>query len=167
MITERWVKHTIIVLFVGTIGLSVAFPPIVKAIDIDPELIEQFKTNETAGYVIYFRAKANLSGAPSANWKEQNEFINRSLQENANRSQARVRSYLFGNKVSYRCIWKDNTIIVEGSNRSVFEGLQSFDEIEAIRMYNAEQKNIPKISSAEKSESGTDIKTRQQIHEEK
>jgi len=160
MITARWVKFTIIVLLVGIIGLSVAFPFTVKAIEIDPELLEQFKANETAGYVIHFRAKANLSGAPSSNWKEQNEFINRALQENANRSQARVRSYLFGNKASYRSIWKDNTIVVEGSDRSVFEGLQSFAEIEAIRMYKVEQKTVSKTLPAEKSESVTDIKPR-------
>jgi hypothetical protein len=158
MITERWVKHTIIVLFVGTIGLSVAFPPIVKAIDIDPELIEQFKANETAGYVIYFRAKANLSGAPSANWKEQNEFINRALQENANRSQARVRSYLFGNKVPYRSVWKDNIIVVEKSDRSIFEGLLSFKEIEAIQKYNAKPKALSEVSPAKKEEPSMDNK---------
>ncbi len=146
------------VLFIGIIGLPFFFLPVVEAIEVDPELTEKFRENETAGYVIYFRTKANLSGAPSANWKEQNEFINRSLQENANRSQTRVRSYLFGHRVPYRSLWKDNTIVVERSDQSVFEGLQSFAEIEAIRTYKVEQKTIPKILSAEKRDSTTDIK---------
>ena len=158
MITVRWVKFTIIVLFVGIIGLSVAFPPIVKAVEIDPELIGQFKENETAGYVIYFRAKANLSGAPSTNWKEQNEFINRALQENANLSQARVRSYLFGNKVPYRSVWKDNIIIVEKSDRSIFEGLQSFKEIEAVQKYKAKPKALSEVLPVQKEEPSIDNK---------
>lgn len=158
MITARWVKFTIIVLFVGIIGLPVAFPPIIKAIEIDQELLEQFKASETAGYVIYFRAKANLSGAPSTNWKEQNDFINRALQENANRSQARVRSYLFGNKVPYRSVWKDNIIVVEKSDRSIFEGLLSFKEIDAIQQYKAMQKALSGVLPAKKEEPSIDNK---------
>lgn len=156
MIFMGWARFFVIVLFTGIIGSPFVFLPSVEAIEVDPELIEKFKENETAEYVIYFRAKANLSGAPSSSWKEQNEFINRALQENANRSQARVRSYLFGNKVPYRSTWKNNSIVVEGSDRGVFEGLQSFAEIEAIRTYRVEQKTIPKTLSAEKNESGTD-----------
>jgi len=154
MIFMGWARFFVIVLFTGIIGSPFFSLPEVEAIEVDPELIEKFRENETAAYVIYFPAKVNLSGAPSSNWKEQNEFINRTLRENANRSQARVRSYLLGNKVSYRSIWKNNTIVVEGSDRSVFEGLQSFAEIEAIRTYKLEQKTIPKTLSAEKSESG-------------
>jgi|GEM_PF-1486810 len=158
MITIRWVKLTAIAFFFGIICLPFGFPLTADAIEVDPELIEQFKTNETAGYVIYFRAKANLSGAPSTNWKEQNEFINHALQETANRSQARVRSYLFGNKVPYRSVWKDNIIVVEKSDRGIFEGLLSFAEIEAINVYKTQLKTLPKTLAGENKESGADTK---------
>jgi hypothetical protein len=142
----------------GFIGFPIVFPPMVKAIEVDPELLEEFKTNGTAGYVLYFRTKANLSGAPKTDWKEQSEFINRALQENANRSQDRVRSYLFGRRIPYRSFWKDNTIVVEKSDQGTFEDLQSFAEIEAIRIYKTAHKDLPKTMPVEKKTSGTDTK---------
>jgi hypothetical protein len=158
MIFIGWIRFFIFNLMVGIIGFSLAFPPMVKAIEVDPELVEEFKANDIAGYIIYFSAKANLTGVPKTDWKEQSEFINRSLQENANRSQARVRSYLFGRRVPYRSFWKDNTIVIERSDWDTFEGLQFFKEIEAIQIYKTEPKTIPKAGNVEKKESGTDIK---------
>ena len=149
MIFTGWTKFCIFILFMGMIGLPLAFPPMVKAIEVDPELMEKFETNETAGYVIYFRAKANLSDVPKADWKEQSEFINRALQENANRSQARVRSYLFGRRIPYRSFWKDNSIIVEGSDLDTFKGLQSFSEIESIQNHKVESKDPRKVDPVE------------------
>lgn len=131
--------------FVGVIVLLLTLPFVSWAIEIDPELEEMFVTNETAGYVICFRAKANLSDVPKTDWKEQNEFINRALQENANRSQARVRSYLFVRRVPYRSLWKENTLIVDKSDRDTFEGLKSFSEIESIKSHKVESKDTAKV----------------------
>jgi hypothetical protein len=158
MIFKRWTRFFTLTLFMGFIGFPIIFPQMVKAIEVDPELLEEFKTNGTAGYVIYFHAKANLSGAPKTDWKEQSEFINRALQENANRSQDRVRSYLFGRRISYRSSWKDNTIVIEKSDLDTLEGLQSYREIESIRVYKKEPKGIPKTVPVEKTKSGTDTK---------
>jgi hypothetical protein len=132
---------------------------VATAIEVDPDLTRKFETDETAGYIIYFRAKANLSDAPKTDWKEQSEFINRALQENANRSQTRVRSYLFGRRIPYRSSWKDNTIVVERSDRDTFDGLQSFPEIEAIRLYKTEPYDPSKTAPAEKKGSGTGRQT--------
>jgi len=55
------------------------------------------------------------------------------LQDTANKSQARVRSYLFNRRVPYRSLWKENMIIVDKSDRDTLQGLQYFSEIEAIR----------------------------------
>jgi len=158
MIFIGWIRFFIFNLMVGIIGFSLAFPPMVKAIEVDPKLVGQFKANDIAGYIIYFSAKANLTGAPKTDWKEQSEFINWALQENANRSQARVRSYLFGRRVPYRSFWKDNTIVIERSDWDTFEGLQFFKEIEAIQIYNTEPKAIPKTVPVEKKEPVTDTK---------
>jgi hypothetical protein len=135
---------------VTVIFFHVTLPVLVWAIEIDTELEELFVTNETVGYVVYFRAKANLSGAPKTDWKEQNEYINKALQENANRSQARVRSYLFDRRVPYRSAWKDNTIIIDRSAKDVFEGLKSFSEIKSIKVKNAGTKDSKALPSEEK-----------------
>jgi hypothetical protein len=146
---KKWVRLVTLAWFVGVIFLPITFPALAWAIEIDPELEELFVTNETAGYVIYFHAKANLSDAPKTDWKEQNEFINRALQENANRSQARVRSYLFGRRVPYRSIWKENMIIVDRSDRDTFEGLKSFSEIESIKSHKVGSKDSRKVDPVE------------------
>jgi hypothetical protein len=158
MIFKRWGRIISLTCFVGVICLPLTLHTLAGAIEIDPELVEKFATDETTGYVIYFRAKANLSDAPKTDWKEQSEFINRALQENANRSQARVRSYLFSRRVPYRSLWKENTIIVDKSDRDIFEGLQSFLEIEAIRSYKTESKVLQTTVPAEKKNSSIDTK---------
>jgi hypothetical protein len=146
---KKWGRFPTLACFVGVIFFSITLPVLAWAIEIDPELEELFVANETAGYVIYFRAKANLSDAPKTDWKEQNEFINRALQENANRSQARVRSYLFSHRVPYRSVWKENTIIVDRSDRDTFEDLKSFSEIESIKSYKVESKDLRKVDPVE------------------
>jgi len=140
------------------IGILLTLSGTAKAIEVDPELMERFKTEETAGYVIYFRAQANLSAAPTTGWKDQSEFINRALQENAARSQARVRSYLFGRRIPYRSFWTDNTIVVDRSDKDTFAGLRSFPEIDAIRSHRGESKDQSKIAPLEKNISAPDSK---------
>jgi hypothetical protein len=122
-----------LVCFVVFIVLLMALPPVARAIEIDPELEEKFEADGATGYAIYFRAKANLSEAPRTGWKEQSDFVSKVLQDTANQSQARVRSYLFNRRIPYRSLWKENIIIVDRSDRDTFQGLQYFSEIEAIR----------------------------------
>jgi hypothetical protein len=156
---KKWSRFVTLTSFASAIFFPVTLPILAWAVEIDPELEELFVTNETAGYVIYFRAKANLSVAPKTDWKEQNEFINRTLQENANRSQARVRSYLFDRRVPYRSAWKDNTIIIDRSAKDVFEGLKSFSEIESIKVKNAGSKDSGEALPSEKKENGPSTST--------
>jgi hypothetical protein len=126
-----------------------ALPPVSRAIEIDPELEEKFEADGATGYVIYFRAKANLSEAPKTGWKEQSEFVSKALQDTANQSQARVRSYLFNRRVPYRSLWKENIIIVDRSDRDTFQGLKYFPEIEAIKAgLKADPKDFKKTEPA-------------------
>lgn len=133
LVSDRYTDFLGIAFTTAFICSCLILPLTVKAVEVDPELLESFKTNESSGYAIYFAAKANLSGIPQADWKQQNEFVNKALRENADRSQARVKSYLFNRRVPYRSLWKDNIIIVDKSDRDTFEGLLSFPEIEAIK----------------------------------
>lgn len=122
---------------------SLIRPGMTFSAEVDPELIERFNSNESTGYVLHFGSKPSLTGLPQTGWKEQNEFINKALQENADRSQARVRSYLFSRRVSYRSLWRDNTIVVDTSDRDTFEGLLSFPEIETITALKASPETPP------------------------
>lgn len=149
MLPEKWGKGICLTCFLGILCLLIYCLPFAWAIEIDPAIEELYATSETAGYVIYFRAKANLSGTPKTDWKEQSEYINRALQENANRSQARVRSYLFDRRVPYRSVWKDNTIVVDMSSKDIFEGLKSFPEIESIKSKEFGPNDSRKIGSGQ------------------
>ena len=146
---NKWSRFVTLASIAAVASLLATLPMLAWAVEIDPELEEQFTTSEKAGYVIYFRAKANLSEAPKTDWKEQSEYINKALQENANRSQARVRSYLFDRRIPYRSVWKDNTIVVDRSNKDVYDGLKSFPEIESIKGIKAGSKEPRKAQPTE------------------
>lgn len=109
------------------------FPISGQAFDIDPDLEERIKSDETTGYVICFQQQALLRQAPRGGWKEQRDFIMKSLRETADRSQKRVRNYLFERKIPHRTLWKENIIVVDRSDKDTFEGLKAFPEIRAIR----------------------------------
>jgi hypothetical protein len=105
-----------------------------SAIEIDPELEEQMQAEGTAGYVMSFHSASNLTEAPKTDWKAQSEFLDKAVQDSANKSQAPVRSYLFNRRIGYRTFWKTNTIVVEKSDRDTLEGLKAFPEIESIKL---------------------------------
>jgi hypothetical protein len=149
IIFKRWAKLVNLTYFMGAICLSMTLPMMAGAIEIDPELEEKFEAHGTSGYAVYFRAKANLSEAPKTGWKEQSEFVSKTLQDTANQSQARVRSYLFNRRVPYRSLWKENIIIVDRSDRDTFEGLKAFSEIESIIGYKIESKDPGKADPGE------------------
>jgi hypothetical protein len=149
MIFKKWGKLFSLAYFLSILCSPMILPAGTSAIEVDPELEEYFVSNETSGYAIYFRAKANLSEAPKTGWKEQSEFVSKALQDTANQSQARVRSYLFGRRVSYRSLWKENVIVVDRSDRDTFEGLKSFSEIESIKGLKMETKSPRKVGPVE------------------
>ncbi|OPY79360.1 MAG: hypothetical protein A4E65_01891 [Syntrophorhabdus sp. PtaU1.Bin153] len=125
---------TEIALLLTAIIVFLAFPAgSCPAIEIEPKLRVQIDADETTGYTIHFAEKANLTRAPKTGWEEQRDFVTKTLQETANRSQARVRSFLFSRKVPFRSIWNENIIIVDRSDKDTFEGLAVFSEIETIR----------------------------------
>lgn len=134
MIKRQFTCLTNLALFLAiTVTLLVSLPTGSSAIEVEPKLRAQIDADETTGYTIHFGEKANLTQAPKTGWKEQRDFVTKMLHETANRSQARVRSYLFNRKVPFRSMWTDNVIIVDRSDKDTFEGLAFFPEIEAIR----------------------------------
>lgn len=127
----RYRKRAYVLVWLFLIGF---FPISGQALDVDPDLEEEMNADETTGYIISFRRQALLRQPPQGGWKEQRAFIMKSLRQTAERSQARVRKYLFDRKIPHRTLWNDNIIIVDKSDRETFEGLKTFPEIEAIRI---------------------------------
>ncbi|MBN1900902.1 choice-of-anchor J domain-containing protein [Candidatus Sumerlaeota bacterium] len=100
---------------------------------VEKELQAQITADDSTGYLIYFREKADLSPAYSMNWKDRGRFVMKALMETAKKSQARIIEFLDTQGASYQPFWVDNVIVVETSNVNAFNGLQSFPEIKALR----------------------------------
>lgn len=105
----------------------------VHAVEVEDRLMQQLRADETTGYAIFFRERADLSPAYAMDWQDRGRFVVDALQATADASQGRVRAWLDDSGTAYRTFWIDNVIVVETSNRSTFDGLQQFDEIAALR----------------------------------
>jgi hypothetical protein len=113
-------------------GLTAAAQP--KAdIQVEQELYAEFQAKGTAGYLIYFAEKPDLSPAAKLDWNERGYFVMNALQDAAKRSQAGVQSYLNSQKVEYQSFWIDNVIAVNSSDIKAFNGLFAFSEIAEIK----------------------------------
>jgi subtilisin family serine protease len=99
---------------------------------VEPELLNQIASDESSGYLIYFREKANLSEAYNLDWEARGWYVMETLQAVAERSQTSVRSYLDSQRAVYQAFWIDNVIVVERSDLNTFNGLLGFTEIESI-----------------------------------
>jgi subtilisin family serine protease len=99
---------------------------------VEPELLNQIATDESSGYLIYFREKADLSEAYNLDWEARGWYVMETLQAIAERSQASVRKHLDIQGAKYQAFWIDNVIVVERSDLHTFNGLLGFTEIESI-----------------------------------
>ena len=135
---------------------------------IEPELQAQFMVEQEAGYMIQFRHQPNLDLAYELDWETRGRFVINMLQISADTSQQRVRAYLDAKGIDYQSFWINNTILVNVSDQTTFNGLLSFVEIDALRarrrpqlvepieniaapmtVPNAAQSNIAQIGTAE------------------
>jgi len=103
-------------------------------IEVEPELLNRIQTDESPGYLIYFRQRPDLSPGFRMGWEARGQFVTSALQKAAESAQRRVRAYLDSQGVSYKSFWIDNIIVVEGgSPQAAFHGLLEFVEISALR----------------------------------
>jgi subtilisin family serine protease len=102
-------------------------------IEVEPDLQLEMDGSGTAGYLIYFRDRPDLSAAFGMDWSERGWFVATALQETAKRSQARVRALLDDQAVDYEPFWIDNVIAVNSSSRNTLNSLIGFSEIAALR----------------------------------
>lgn len=119
----------------GSLTFPRPVPPVAQTpgVQVDPELVKQIQADETTGYMIYLRDRADLSPALEMNWKERGQFVMESLQRAADKAQSRVRAYLDGQGAAYKSFWIDNVIVVSRSNNATLTGLMNFAEIESLR----------------------------------
>ena len=102
-------------------------------IQVEPELLNEFKARSWVDYLIYFHEQPDLAPAFGMGWTERGQFVVQALRGAAERSQARVRAYLDAQDVAYHPFWIDNVILVESSSKRAFDGLMNFAEIKALR----------------------------------
>lgn len=103
------------------------------SIEVEPALEQQFKQEGSAGYLIYFREKADLSAADKLDWEARGWYVMEALKATAANSQSKVQAYLDAQGVNYQSFWIDNIIAVDASTYEVFNGLMAFSEIESLR----------------------------------
>jgi subtilisin family serine protease len=108
-------------------GISSDFP-----ITVEPGLQARLASDGAAGCLIYFREKADLSGAMAMTWQSRGGHVVQTLQNTAQAAQARVQEYLDRHGVEYRSYWAANAIVVERASKTILDGLLEFPEIEAI-----------------------------------
>ncbi len=106
-----------------------ATPPIM----VEPDLQAKMASDGSAGYLIYFREKPDLTGASAMAWQNRGAFVADALQTTARGTQDQVRQYLDSRQVAYKSFWVANVIVVEESDRAVLDDLQRFPEIESIK----------------------------------
>lgn len=100
---------------------------------IEPELQAQFMVEQEAGYMIQFRHQPNLDLAYELDWETRGRFVVNMLQSATDKSQQRVQAYLDSTGVEYQSFWINNTILVNSSDQTTFNGLLNFVEIDALR----------------------------------
>jgi len=131
----RWsvfARNLVLCLFLSFLGFAAPGIGSPSTISVDPDLQVRLSSDGSAGCWIYFREKADLSGAAAMDWRSRGEHVLQTLQNTARGTQARVLEYLDGHGVKYRSYWAANAIVVERASETVLDGLLGFPEIEWI-----------------------------------
>jgi len=123
----------VVLALLGFDTIEVAAEEKSEGIEVESTLLKSINDDERTGYMIYFRQRPDLSPAFDMDWEKRGRFVIQELQSTAERSQAKVRSYLNAQKAAYQAFWIDNVIVVKSSNRATFNDLMRFPEIAAIR----------------------------------
>lgn len=108
-------------------GMSSSSP-----ITVEPDLHARLASDGSAGCLIYFGDKVDLSGAAAMTWQPRGERVVQTLQNTAQGAQSRVRDYLDRLGVKYRSYWAANVIAADGVSQTILDGLMGFPEIETI-----------------------------------
>src|SRR5262245_49261195 len=98
---------------------------------VDKNLLAGMSPGSNAGFLVYLRDKADLSGAKALQGDAKANHVFRALTGTAARSQAGVRAVLDAHKAQYKSFWVANAIYVKG-DRALVDSLASLPEVERI-----------------------------------
>jgi subtilisin family serine protease len=114
-------------------SLSLFRVPAAQSVEVESTLTRQVDRDETTGYLIFFKDRADLSKARTMGWRDRGRFAMQALKGKAKTAQERVRRHLNAKRARYRSFWIDNIIVVEKSDRATFNALKAFHEIASIQ----------------------------------
>ncbi len=130
-----------------TIGASASPPPPpVPLAQVEPQLLEAFAQDATAGYLIYFSESPDLSAAYTLDWQARGRYVVQALRETAEKSQVGIRAYLDAQGAEYRSFWIDNVIAVESSSSKTVQALLSMPGVEQLRARRSPAVYLPEKS---------------------
>lgn len=103
------------------------------SVRIDPELEASMRIHGEAAILIDFAERPDLSPAATMDWEARGQFVVDQLRSTAERTQARVQTYLRSEGVAFRSFWIDNLILIPSATRRILDDLATFHEIEILR----------------------------------
>lgn len=100
---------------------------------IEPRLMDIFAARVSADFIIGFAEQADLAPAQGMSWQERGEFVLRSLQQVAERSQREAKEILNTEGKGFRTFIVGNELYVQGGNLSTADMLASLPEVASVR----------------------------------
>ena len=104
-----------------------------QGIFVEPTVLEQLEGQGSAGYLIYFKEKPDLSPAYKMDWHSRGVFVMEALRKAATTAQSEVKAILDKKGVKYKSFWIDNIIAVESSDANTLAEVLQTKGIKEIR----------------------------------
>jgi subtilisin family serine protease/bacillopeptidase F (M6 metalloprotease family) len=104
-----------------------------QGVSVEPKVLEQLEAQGSAGYLIYFKDKPDLSPAFKMDWLSRGVFVMESLRKAAEKAQGEVKAILDKRGVKYKSFWIDNIIAVESSDTATLAEVLKAKGIKEIR----------------------------------
>jgi subtilisin family serine protease len=122
-----------------TVGVLVSLSPTAfsspeRSGKIELKVVHQLQASGTANYWVMFKAKANLTAAPSIkDWTARGWYVYNRLTGTATSSQRAFRAFLDRNHVSYQAFWIVNGILIKGGTAAIANAAAARPEVTAVR----------------------------------
>ena len=110
---------------------ATAAPTAQPRASIDKELLAQLGPGNTAGFLVYLREKADLSGATALRDDAKAEYVFQKLSSKAAATQVGIRAELEARQAPYTSFWIVNALYVKG-DLALVDALAAMPEVERI-----------------------------------
>lgn len=102
-------------------------------VTVEQAVMDEMNTKGSASYWIQFKNTADLSPAYAMSWSERGWFVYKTLQKQAEASQAQMSSYLTASNVDFQSYWINNSILVKSSPKAILNNILKFSSVESIQ----------------------------------